>query len=418
MTFLLQLAARNLARNLRRTLLSMAAIVAGVAVLVLGRGFIGGLDENIIRAQVDSFSAHVLIRPKDYPTTGLSHPVDDLFRPPAELVKQLDDKQIVWTERLLFTPRVVKGSDSVRVRAIGFDPVKDELVFPRDTWHVTGEVPKTFEEGVLLSQGVAALLGSTDPASGEKKPVGPGDYVVFETRTPAGAINALELRVSGVFTAGNSALDRFGVFVPWPAVEKLMLPEGAVSHLAMRLPARDGAPETQKWVSALVPDLEVVTWIDETKDMLALQNIRRKALDILVFMLMGMSATGIANTVLMAAYERVREIGTLQALGMTRARVIQLFVLEGGFMGVIGGAFGVALGGGLVAWYSKHGIDLTSALKTASNLPVATMLYLQFNIPTMAMSFLFGVVVAVGASIWPAFVASRMSPADAVKADA
>ena len=107
MIFYAQLAARNVARNVRRTLLSMGSVVAGVWVIVLGRAFIGGIEENIIRSQVDALSGHVEILPVEYPTVGITHPVDVLFEVSPELRAAIAAEHGVATGRLLFAPRAI-----------------------------------------------------------------------------------------------------------------------------------------------------------------------------------------------------------------------------------------------------------------------------------------------------------------------
>ncbi len=144
--------------------------------------------------------------------------------------------------------------------------------------------------------------------------------------------------------------------------------------------------------------------------------------DILAFALMAISATGIANTVLMATYERVREIGTLQALGMTRRSLIALFVTEGLVLGVLGSALGAGIGAATVHHFSVQGIDLSTLIAKASehggyeNVSFSTMLYLDWSVTTALFSFAFGLVVALLASLYPAVFASRLSPADSVRA--
>jgi ABC-type lipoprotein release transport system permease subunit len=454
MWFYLGLAARNVARHVRRTLLSMGSIVAGVAVIILGRAFIGGIEENIIHSEVEGLSGHVMLRPFDYPTIGLSLPVDDLVGYTPELTDWIEKNGGIWTPRLMFAPRAVHGSDAIRVRAIGYDIDRDPTVFPRDTWHCVtvegqakydaaraecaakhppvapatpdappvptecdaividqvdrceGVVPTTADEGVMISQNVGHILD-----------LKAGDQLILETRTASGAINALDVPIHAVFATGNNALDRFGVLVPMPLATDLVRPDGKVSHLIVKLHDRDDA---DAFAAALAehqpPGSEIRTWRDETHDMLELQKIRRTALNVLVTILMIISALGIANTILMAAYERVREIGTLRAMGMTRNGVIGLFIAEGGLMGLVGGSIGALLGGTAAYRWSIDGISLGD-ISSAGNVAFSSMLYTQFSSWAVGVSILFGVIVAVGGSIWPAMVASSMQPADAVRAD-
>jgi putative ABC transport system permease protein len=407
---LLRLGLRNVIRQWRRNLLSIVSIVAGVFVLILGRGFVHGLNENILRAQIDSLSGHVMAVPADYPTFGIQNPVDHLLTLDHGTRAWLDDNAQAWTTRVLFVPRAIKGRDAMRIRVIGFDPERDEAVFPRDFWRVDGAVAARPDE-ILLSTGVSRILG-----------VATGDTIVLEARTSAGAMNALEVKVSGVLTTSNPILDQLGAFAPMALVEALVQPQGSWSHLAVRLGDRVDADAVAAALRPRLSDARVTTYAQEAEDLTSVQELRQRMFDILALALMAISATGIANTVLMATYERVREIGTLQALGMTRRRLVALFVTEGLLLGVLGSALGALIGAATVHRYSVRGIDLSSWTAKAAegggyeNVSFSTMLYLQSSAATVLAAFAFGLAVALLASLYPAVFASRLSPAESVRA--
>jgi putative ABC transport system permease protein len=152
-------------------------------------------------------------------------------------------------------------------------------------------------------------------------------------------------------------------------------------------------------------------------------EMRQTMLDLVALALMAVAATGIANTVLMAAFERVREIGTLRALGMTRRGVVGMFVTEGLFMGIVGSLVGALLGGWAVWHWSVNGIDMTPLIDefseggTYDGIPFSAMLYTEWSEPVIVGAVVFGVVVAMLASIYPAVIASRLVPAEAVRAE-
>jgi putative ABC transport system permease protein len=406
--FLLRLSLRNLWRNPRRTLLSLVVVVAGVAVLIMGQGVIGGTKENMIRAQIDGVSSHVVIRQKDYPSEGLVHPTEGAFAVEPALVARLDQAE-VWTTRTVFVPRAVHGPDALRVRGIAYDPERDPKVFPRDEWKVNGDLPTAGKAEVLVGTGTARLLR-----------VKVGDEIMLEARTLDGAINALSVRISGVVRTGQPIVDTLGVLIPLPLAQDLIRSGERSTHVMVRLASRDAA---DAFLAGLEPLLgegrEAVTWLTEVQPLLDLQRIRQRALNLLVLALMGMSATGIANTVLMAAFERIREVGTLRAMGMTRRGVVSMFLVEGMFMGLAGAVVGGVLGGAVVAYYARVGIDLTASLEAsgnANNLPVSAMLYFEFSWTVIVGAVAFGTLIAVLASIYPALVASKMPPAEAVRA--
>lgn len=410
--FTLRLAMRNVLRQRGRTALSLVSIIFGVAVLILGRGFIGGMKENIIRAQIDSMSSHVLAVPDDYPTIGVQHPLDNLLHLDADTRGWLDTNSAAWTTRTFFSARVVHGRDALRVRGIGFDPARDGQVFPRDGWRLKGEIPARATDGVMIAVGLARVFD-----------VGPGDRLILEVRTVDGAMNALEVPIAGVLRAGNPSFDRLGIMLPNDLVQDLVRTKDAFSHLAVRLASRDDADTAAAGLRPHLTNARVATWREETQDLLDLQDLRQTMLDIIAFALMAIAATGIANTVLMAAYERVREIGTMRAMGLTRAGVVGLFVAEGAFMGVVGSLLGAALGGWVVHRFSVDGIDLSSMLDSAGstgayeNIPVSVMLYTEQSGSAIALAAVIGLLVALLASVYPAMIASRMTPAEAVRAE-
>lgn len=403
---ILRIATRNLFRQLSRNLLSMVSIIMGVSVIVLGRGFQNGLNENMVRGAIDSAVGHAIVEPIDYPENGMRHPVDDAFALTSEQVGWLDDHTTAWTPRILATPRLIKGRDNMRVRLTGVAST-DESVFPRDSWTLDGAVPKAGE----------LLLGST-PARLMRAEV--GDIVTLETRTVDGALNAMRYPVSGIVKSGNPLIDNVGVFADLATADALINAQGRITHVGTRIANRDLAPALVSELNAAIPQGRARSWEDEVAPMIEASAVRQTMFDVIGLALLAMAATGIANTVLMAAYERTREIGTLRTMGLKRSGVLAMFAIEGFWMGVVGGFIGVVLSGAVCWYYSQHGIELASLMagkeKQMSSVPISAMLYLEYSTRTLGLAWLVGIVVAVVASVYPAFSASKISPAEAVRA--
>ncbi len=405
MTLLLSLAIRNLTRNVRRTLITSVAVIFGVAVSIIGWGLVEGLDENALRAARTTATADVLLRPDGYPDDGMDLPLDKSVAVAPELAARLDAAG-AWTSRVAFTGRIVKGMDATRVVGWAYDPARESQVFPRDRWRIDGAWPEPGSPtpGIVAGSGFARLMS-----------LKAGDEVVLQARTRDGAQNALAFTVTGVVTSDNAALDNTAIWVPMDAASTLLALDGQRTHLAVSLSRT--SPE------AAAASLGGLGWYprttrEEVADLLAVNDIRRRALGLLVFIVMAIGGTGIANTVIMSVYERVREIGTLLALGLKKREVRALFLLEGALMGTVSGVVGAMLGALVVLHYEREGIDFGARLaEQAGSAAVSTLLFTKLDPAALVASLIFGVGVSVLASLWPAFHAASLHPADAVRAD-
>lgn len=410
---LVTLATRNLARNLRRTLITGVTVTFGVAVSVVGWGLVEGLDENVLRAARTTQTGDVLLRPQGYPTDGMDWPLAEAKVPDPALTARLDAAG-TWAPRTYAMVRLVKGADAARVLAIAWDPARDGTVFPRDAWTVEGAWPTTAPGGVAAAPEVSGLVLGRGLA--RLLDVKVDDEVILEGRTREGALNALPFRVTGIVRTDNAAMDNLAAWVRMDDAEALLLLGGARTHVAVKL--RDDAEAAALAREVATQGWDARTTREEVADVLALNDLRRKALVLLVGVVMAIAGTGIANTVIMSVYERVREIGTLLAMGLRRAQVRALFLLEGAVLGVTAGLAGAGLGAALVVHFQTNGIDLGAELAQAGgNTPMSAVLFTRFTWPPLLGSLAFGVLMAVGASLWPAHHAAGLHPADATRAD-
>ena len=273
MSWLVALALKNLRRNLRRTVISSTAVVAGVALTIVGYGLIGGLDEGIIRAQIDSQSSHVSIRPPGIEHTGVTHPVDRL-QPVPEKVTALLQGQL-HTERIHFDARIIAGSDSVQGMGVGFDVSRDPLVFLRESQDLHGQwIEESTMPGLVLGKGIARMLN-----------VDVGMRVTLETRTASGSINAMSWPVVGVVHAHNPAVDNYAVFLAMEEAQKLVAAKGP-SQIAIRLEKRSGSDELARKLNTELPDgWTAQSYTVPTEDLLEINKVREKALKLMIFVI-------------------------------------------------------------------------------------------------------------------------------------
>jgi ABC-type lipoprotein release transport system permease subunit len=400
---IITLAFRNLFRNVRRTVITATGVVAGVAIMIMGWALVGGLDENVIRAQEDAVTGHVLLRPADYPDDGFTFPIKEAKPLPASLRERLEGPEIkAWTTRIWFMAKAINGPDAVRIKVIGYDPERDPEVFDRSHWTTTGAWPEAPGQ-IAIGSGLKDLLD-----------LDTGQQVLIEARTLPGAINALPFTITGIVQTNTTVVDGLGVWMPLETADQMVLMNRSRSHVAVRLDNRSGADAAAQRLDG--EDWRAVTASWEARDLLEINRFRRKALSVVVFVLMAIAGAGIANTVIMAAYERVREIGTLRALGLSQGGIRSLFLLEGAALGVMAGLVGAALGCAVVLYFAEHGIDLGMAANKAGDVNMSTMLYMRLSVPSVYGSVGFGFAISVLASLYPAAHAAQLNPAEAVRA--
>jgi putative ABC transport system permease protein len=257
---------------------------------------------------------------------------------------------------------------ALRIRVEAIDPERDDRVFRFRETVTAGRYLRPGEEAVLLGSWLAEDLGAKV-----------GYPVTIVTRTRDGYYQAFEAPVVGIVSCPNPAVNRTSVFVPL--------------------------------------DVEVLDWTQLAADYVALAEQKQKGSGIILLLVFIIAAVGVSNTMLMAVYERVRELGTMRALGMGDRQVRRLFLLEASGIGVIGSVLGLALGSLLCLWMVDVGIDFSSAMRTMDmGYRVSGVFRGAWHPAAMAGAFAFGVLLSVGVAFVPTRRALSMSITDCLRA--
>jgi len=340
---MVQLAWRNVLRNRRRTGMTLLAIVSGMTGIIVFGGFIEfafvGLRESVIRTQL----GHIQLYKQGYTEHGLASPYAYLIENFAEieaLVRELPQVQVV-TARLTFSGLVSTGETSLPGRGTGIIPEREEVLNTLET--IVAGVPLTRQSTLqgVIGHELRKALG-----------VKPGDFLTMLTTTVDGALNGLNFQLIGVGQTDLLEYDSVFVKLPLPEVQALLNTQG-VERIVLLLEHTDQtaavAAHLQTRFAALGMPLELKTWEEMAhfyrRVVILYHGIFRVIKVIIAFIVF----FSIANTMTMSITERVREIGTLRAMGTKRQGILQLFLLEGFCIGIAGSCLGV-LSGVLTAW--------------------------------------------------------------------
>jgi putative ABC transport system permease protein len=350
MKFLLALAWKNLSRYRRRTLITAGALAAGIAVFIWLDGWLVGAERESERNIVwyESGSAKVLPRAALEDQRLLS--LKEVIEEPSAVESALEGSGVTATRRAVFGGEVFFGEGSLLVKVIALDPATDGRVFRLAETVSVGRYLTGDEPGVLLGEWLAQDLGAKV-----------GDLVTLRARTRYGAFQTLDLQVVGVLNCPNPMVNKGTAFIPLALADQALELEGAVSELDLGFPEwREPGPRLEEVRARLraFPGLALAGWEDLAQDYLMIARAKTAGSSLMLVLIFIIAAVGISNTMLMAVFERVREIGMMRALGMSDGSIRLAFLLEAGGIGFVGTAAGLALGAALNYYMVRWGLNL------------------------------------------------------------
>jgi len=409
---IVKLAARNLARYGRRTVLTSGLIILGIVAVLLFVSVSGSFKGLIVGQITDSMLGHLQVHRKGYVASIDNLPLNLNMTPGQvqkvdQALKGMSDV-VAWSPRLKFGAMFSNFNETTSIRLNGIIPEREAATVPLLAQRlVQGSAANGLvERGKIL---IPEIL-----ARGMKLKV--GDTVVVVATNLDGSVNGKTFIVQGVLGDVTGPGGRDGYVNIDDARELLRMTEPEVSEIAIRLkdPKHLDAAKTRlEQVLTDVrnpqgmPALEVHTW----EGLSPFANIAHMIdlLDVFIrVMLVGIVLIAVMNVMMMAVYERIREIGTIAAIGTPPRRVLSLFLAEGLLLGLFGTLVGTLVSLGIVATLNVWTLHFAFARQV-------------FDLrPSIAASdvFLIGTIVlavAVLASLQPAWKAARMDPITALR---
>jgi putative ABC transport system permease protein len=411
---ILRIGTRNVARNLRRSAITGAMVALGVAASLFFRGYVVGLQDAMTAMLIEEASGAMQVERRGYAEAGELAPLDLDLPTGGELealVRRTGGVREV-APRLRFNALLVSGEISSAVAALGVDPQRERRVCPfgpagraRSPGHYGLEGPGLSgpggEDGVVLGSTLAAGLR-----------LRVGDPVTLLAQTQGGSTDAVDAVVRGTFRTSDAEVNKRLLALPIGLAQRLLhMPGRATSFaLAVERPAIPGTAAALRGALAGLAPAAVRTWKELApyyRDVIELQD---DVMDIVAGLLFVLMVAGVANTMMMSVFEREREIGTLLALGYRRRAIRLLFVAEAGVLGVVSGAAGAGFGSAVVAACARVGLPFkVSGAGMILNRPRVEPAHVA-----AAVALALGAALLAGA--YPAWRASKLQPADALRA--
>ncbi len=406
-----RLAGRNLARNKRRTWISAITVAFAVFLLQLSYAMLIGLEDQSFDNLINYQTGHAKVYADGYFEEREDFTLDFALAKPESIKEKMAAVSGVAgvAPRLIFSAQLSNGSEQVSCLGTGIQVTgSDSDVFRLDQAIVAGAYLQPGDEGMLLGGGLAEFFEVTV-----------GDWLTVLAKTKAGAYEAMDLPIVGLIGTGNPGIDRNSFMVPLSTARYMLDMEEEATELAVRYAPSAAEAATFSRIRTVLAEedgIDLKSWEEVEEDFMALVEIKRTSSVIMLGLFVLIAVVGITNTILMAAYERTREIGTLLAMGLRGGGVRKIFLIEGGLMGLLGGAVGIALALIVIAYFSVNGIDLTAMYGDMdTGYPIKDVFYLALAPAFIAGSWLVTGLLASLASYYPAAKASRQDPAEALR---
>jgi ABC-type lipoprotein release transport system permease subunit len=402
LTMFLRLAVRNIWRSPRRSLLTIAAIAFGLFCLIIFQALKVGLHREMVAStvQVDAASLQVVAAGRGEGLTRLQP-----LRDPRQVVSLLAERSEAAAGMRLRAPGLLSSpAGSAAVVLTGVEPEHEAQVTLVAGRLVTGRYLEP-RGGILLGSVLAESLGVTV-----------GDEVTVLVQTLFGKPASRRLPVRGIYRTALASFDRSHVFLDLPTAQSLFDAADVATAVAVQVPPEHEAA-LAAWLRNRLPAdrYRVATWQELAPDVTQLIDLNDGTMRLLVLIVFAIVALGIVNTMGMSVMERTTEFGVLAALGIRPLQVVVLVILESLALGVVAALAGSLAGVATCGYLASYGLDLTSV--TSANPHFATSHVIKAHLvgADLLLANLVGMLTALLAGLVPAWRASRLVPAEALR---
>ncbi|MBI4368653.1 MAG: ABC transporter permease [Elusimicrobia bacterium] len=402
----IKLALRNVFRNRRRSGLTLASVIIGVAALFFIQSLIKSLQSDMVERSLSVFNSHIQIQNKD--TEDLKIP-EYSFGDVAAIEEALsrDNAVMAYSQRVLFTALLASAQNSVGTGVFAMEPEKEKQLTSVAQYIVEGrflDAPKQVTIGAKVAKNLDVRVG---------------EKLVLMAQNRQGAFEGKVLRVSGIYKTGSYTWDASIIYMHLKDAQELLAWGEDINCIAVKLKDATMIEATQERlaVSLEAPrrGLKILRWSDISSEIVHVQGFQDAVLSFMIGIVFIIVALGILNTMLMSLFERIREFGLMMALGAKRRDVALLLLMESAFLGTMGLAWGAAWGLSAIVVFHFVGLPLPLGEALSYFLPFEKVLYMRFAWKSHIVAVLLVILVSAIAGIIPAIRVTRLRAAEALR---
>ncbi|MDH3613304.1 MAG: FtsX-like permease family protein [Gammaproteobacteria bacterium] len=400
---LFRLAWRNLWRNHRRTLIMLMAVVLGTWAMIFMTALMRGMVTDVVKDGISALPGHVQVHHPDYrddPSVANLIAVSD-----ADLSARFNAAGFVkWATRVRVPAVITSEYDSRGVTLLGVDPEYERDLTFVDYDSVSGRFLESADDsGIVIGKKLAETLNTKV-----------GKRIVLMSQDPDNDIADRGFRVVGMFEANIKAFEENYVFAGKTTVQKMLRIGDQVSELVvLGGDYRDVEAEYNKTVELIDGSGEVKRWFELDPYLGSMLGVMDGFVLVWIIVIFLALSFGLVNTLVMAVFERVREIGLMLALGMRPINILGQIVVESSLLLAIGLAIGTGL-----SWASvqpiKDGIDISIVGDGLDMWGMSSVLYPELLLSDVILANVVVLVLGFLASLSPAWRAANYEPIEAI----
>jgi ABC-type lipoprotein release transport system permease subunit len=406
MRLYLRLAWRNVWRHRRRTLIIVLAMAFGLALMMFYDGLVGGFNQAIYGNAIKVLGGNIQVHAAGYRAAANQDPLLPLGDGNAVVKSALADPQVLAATQRINTGGLASNREGAfAVEITGIQP-EQELPVNLAAQHVIAGRYLTANDSdvIFIGKGLADAMD-----------VNVGDRINLVGRSTHQQMRQRTMTVVGIFDLGMPDIEKSRVYISLAEAQTLYDLTGESTEVAIVLKQLGQEPAV---ISALKPALtgyEIDSWETNFPELQSALGTKGGVMNIFSVVILGIAGIGILNLLLMAVYERTREIGLLGALGLRPRQISLLFIMEGTMIGLVGVAVGIVFGLVINGVLKQVGLDYSAFSSVTSYMALAGgRIYPQWGVDKLLWRGLTVAVIAALAALIPAREAAQREPAEAL----
>jgi ABC-type lipoprotein release transport system permease subunit len=408
MRLYLRLAWRNIWRHRRRTIIIVVAMGLGLSMMMMYDGLVDGFNQAIYGNAIKVLGGNIQVHAEGYGAAAGQKPL----LPLPDDAKVLDVLRahpgVVAATRRINTGGLAssrEGAFAVGITAI--EPELEQAVNLAGQNVVAGrDLTANDTDAVLIGKGLADAMA-----------VGVGDRITLTGRATHEQMRRRTMTVIGIYDLGMPDIEKLTAYISLAEAQSLYDLPGQATEVAVFLDRIGGERDLIDALAPALPGYEIQSFEDSFPELQYALASKGQVMDIFSVIILGIAGIGILNLLLMAVYERTREIGVLGALGLKPRQISLLFILEGTMIGLVGVAAGVVLGLAFNGMMRAVGLDFTAyANMTSYTALITDKVYPSWGVGRLLSRALTVAIIAALAAVIPAREAAQRDPAEALHA--